>query len=61
MLPNRFQIDLMRGHIVLVEQLDREVASHHQLTVRVSDGVQSCETDVDVTVLDTNDNSPVFR
>lgn len=56
-----FQMDPIRGHVVLAEPLDRELCPEHRFTVRVSDGVQSALTPVIVSVQDTNDNPPVFR
>ncbi|OQR71021.1 cadherin-related tumor suppressor-like, partial [Tropilaelaps mercedesae] len=55
-----FQMDPIRGHVVLAEPLDREVCAEHRFTVRVSDGVQSAYAPVVLSVQDTNDNPPVF-
>lgn len=42
------------------QPLDREKANLYVINVTASDGLFVCETTVVVTVIDTNDNDPVF-
>nr|XP_021506929.1 protocadherin gamma-A8 isoform X9 [Meriones unguiculatus] len=69
--PNRhFSLDMQRGdsgainpELVLVSTLDREEEPTHQLVLTASDGGdprRSSTVLIRVTVLDTNDNAPVF-
>uniref|UniRef100_UPI00398F8414 protocadherin gamma-B5-like n=1 Tax=Pristiophorus japonicus TaxID=55135 RepID=UPI00398F8414 len=69
--PNeKFSLDVQhRGewqlvHLVLEKSLDREEDSSHQLLLRAIDGgtpQQSGITEITITVLDSNDNAPVFQ
>jgi protocadherin Fat 4 len=59
----QFSLDANTGRIYLVRSLDYENTTSYQLTVEVYDeGVPSrtTSTQVDVTVVDSNDNPPVF-
>lgn len=60
-----FSIDKTSGILVLERFLDREVQSAYQVTVRASDwGAPtrlSSFVNVTVTILDVNDNPPVFE
>ncbi|NWR67275.1 PCDG7 protein, partial [Bucorvus abyssinicus] len=50
--------------LVLAKALDREVAAFHELVLRASDGGEPSQTGtarIRVSVLDANDNAPVFR
>ncbi|NXP21554.1 PCDG7 protein, partial [Scytalopus superciliaris] len=52
-----------RPELVLAKALDREEAAFHELVLRASDGGDPARTGtarIRVTVLDTNDNAPVF-
>ncbi|NWW41729.1 PCDGF protein, partial [Panurus biarmicus] len=52
-----------RPELVLAKALDREEAAFHELVLRVSDGGDPARTGtarIRVTVLDANDNAPVF-
>ncbi|XP_043918358.1 protocadherin-23 [Protopterus annectens] len=57
---NKFTIDRYTGVIALREPLDFEDTTHYLLTIRVSDSVHEAEADLSITVLDANDNPPVF-
>lgn len=63
--PNRyFSIDSTSGAIVITEKLDRESKSTHVFTVVASDQgnpPQQDSTDVEISVIDVNDNAPIFR
>ncbi|XP_048189325.1 protocadherin Fat 4 [Perognathus longimembris pacificus] len=59
----RFRIGTIDGRVRLAGELDREAAARHTLTVLATDKGQpprSARAEVAVTVLDVNDNSPVF-
>lgn len=60
-----FSIDKSSGIVVLERVLDREVQSAYQITVRASDQGSplplSSLVNVTITVLDINDNPPVFE
>ncbi|KAM4834271.1 protocadherin Fat 4 [Thomomys bottae] len=59
----KFSIGTIDGQVRLTGELDREVASNYTLTVVATDKGQppmSASAEVLVTVLDINDNSPVF-
>ncbi|XP_046891285.1 protocadherin Fat 3a isoform X1 [Hypomesus transpacificus] len=59
----QFDIGFDTGVISVINFLDYEVAASYRLTVRATDSLTGAraEVDVDVTVLDVNDNSPVFE
>ncbi|NXF71790.1 PCDG2 protein, partial [Sclerurus mexicanus] len=53
----------LRPELVLAKSLDREEAAFHELVLRASDGGDPARTGtarIRVTVLDANDNAPVF-
>nr|XP_018915731.1 PREDICTED: cadherin-related tumor suppressor [Bemisia tabaci] len=56
-----FDLDSMTGTLRLKEALDRETKDVYKLKVRASDGVQTTDTIITITVTDTNDNAPVFE
>ncbi|KHJ89259.1 cadherin domain protein [Oesophagostomum dentatum] len=56
-----FLIDNRTGQIWLRENLDREKESSYRLRVRVSDGTWTVQTGAAISVLDINDNAPVFE
>lgn len=59
-----FTINPQTGAIVTLKPLDREVTSGYLLTVTAKDGGMpslSDTTDVEITVVDVNDNFPVFK
>ncbi|XP_033127144.1 protocadherin Fat 4-like [Anneissia japonica] len=55
-----FQINEVSGQINVVRDVDREAQSFYQLTVFASGGSMIGRTVVNVTILDLNDNSPLF-
>ncbi|XP_067852699.1 uncharacterized protein [Heptranchias perlo] len=71
LIPNeKFSLDVQsRGewqlvHLILEQSLDREKQSTHQLLLRAIDGgspEQSGTTQITITVLDSNDNAPIFQ
>ncbi|KJH44561.1 cadherin domain protein [Dictyocaulus viviparus] len=56
----QFSIDKYSGEIRLQRPLDRETQSSYRFRVTVTDGLWSLHTTVAITVLDINDNKPVF-
>ncbi|KHJ90244.1 cadherin domain protein, partial [Oesophagostomum dentatum] len=56
-----FSIDNRTGQIWLRQPLDREKESSYRLRVRVSDGTWTVQTGAAISVLDVNDNAPVFE
>ncbi|XP_036379708.1 protocadherin Fat 3-like [Megalops cyprinoides] len=48
------------GTIVIAKPLDAELQSFYNITVEVTDGTNTASTQVFITVLDSNDNPPVF-
>ena len=55
-----FAIDRYSGMITLTRALDYEERTQHVLGLRASDALHQTTGEVVVTVLDVNDNSPVF-
>lgn len=57
-----FALGLVQGEWKMYVKwpLDREECNHYLINVTASDGLFVCEATVEVTVTDTNDNSPVF-
>ncbi|KAJ8280395.1 hypothetical protein GJAV_G00054020 [Gymnothorax javanicus] len=55
-----FDIEKGVGTIVIAKPLDAEHRSFYNMTVEVTDGTNSASTQVYVTVLDNNDNGPIF-
>ncbi|GFR96080.1 cadherin EGF LAG seven-pass G-type receptor 2 [Elysia marginata] len=58
---SEFVLDEASGKITLAQQLDRETAVSHTLLVKAEDATGSNTATVSVTVLDANDNTPVFQ
>lgn len=58
---NTFTINRTRGCITMAKLLDREQTSSYRLRVRLEDGVWTIFTSVQITVMDVNDNYPVFE
>ncbi|KAK5973396.1 Cadherin domain protein, partial [Trichostrongylus colubriformis] len=56
-----FSIDAHTGQIYLRRPLDREQMSSYRLRVRVSDGTWAVQTGAAISILDVNDNAPVFE
>ncbi|PIK51960.1 putative protocadherin Fat 4 [Apostichopus japonicus] len=57
---NRFVIGPTDGRITVAGALDRETKAGYTVTVRASDGSLSSTATVAISVLDVNDNSPIF-
>uniref|UniRef100_A0A8K9WW54 FAT atypical cadherin 3a n=1 Tax=Oncorhynchus mykiss TaxID=8022 RepID=A0A8K9WW54_ONCMY len=55
-----FDIEKGVGTIIIAKPLDAEQRSFYNMTVEVTDGTNSAATQVHITVLDNNDNAPVF-
>ncbi|XP_059080013.1 cadherin-related tumor suppressor-like [Tigriopus californicus] len=55
-----FQIESQSGELSTIRKLDREIQEEHYLQVQASDGAWKLDTTITVTVLDENDNWPVF-
>uniref|UniRef100_A0A8C9T5I0 FAT atypical cadherin 3 n=1 Tax=Scleropages formosus TaxID=113540 RepID=A0A8C9T5I0_SCLFO len=55
-----FDIKKGVGTIVIAKPLDAEQRSFYNMTVEVTDGTNTASTQVYITVLDNNDNGPVF-
>ncbi|KAJ8410896.1 hypothetical protein AAFF_G00188530 [Aldrovandia affinis] len=55
-----FDIEKGVGTIVIAKPLDAEHRSFYNMTVEVTDGTNTATTQVYVTVLDNNDNGPIF-
>lgn len=56
-----FGVDRFNGAVTLLQPLDREVRSHYELAVRVSDAAHEAVAKLTVKVTDANDNEPVFQ
>lgn len=56
-----FALGLVQGEWKMYVKwpLDREECNHYLINVTASDGLFVCQATVEVTVIDTNDNSPV--
>uniref|UniRef100_A0A674PRB3 FAT atypical cadherin 3a n=1 Tax=Takifugu rubripes TaxID=31033 RepID=A0A674PRB3_TAKRU len=55
-----FHVDKTVGTIIIAKPLDAEQQPSYSLTVQATDGTKTAHTQVHVTVLDNNDNAPVF-
>ncbi|KAM6946143.1 protocadherin Fat 3a [Aplochiton taeniatus] len=55
-----FDVEKAVGTIVIAKPLDAEQRSFYNMTVEVTDGTNTASTQVHITVLDNNDNTPVF-
>ncbi|XP_016104917.1 protocadherin Fat 3-like isoform X2 [Sinocyclocheilus grahami] len=59
-VDSMFGVEKGVGTIVIAKPLDAEQRSFYNLTVEVTDGTNIAYTQVHITVLDNNDNAPVF-
>uniref|UniRef100_A0A668ALQ5 FAT atypical cadherin 3a n=1 Tax=Myripristis murdjan TaxID=586833 RepID=A0A668ALQ5_9TELE len=57
---NVFDVEKAAGTIIIAKPLDSEQRSFYNLTVEVTDGTNTAYTQVHITVMDNNDNSPIF-
>uniref|UniRef100_F1KPK7 Protocadherin Fat 4 n=1 Tax=Ascaris suum TaxID=6253 RepID=F1KPK7_ASCSU len=55
-----FRIDPYSGIVTLISYIDRETQSEYALNVRAMDGVWQVRTSLTITILDQNDNAPIF-
>ncbi|XP_068441399.1 protocadherin Fat 3a isoform X3 [Clinocottus analis] len=55
-----FDVEKAVGTIIIARPLDAEQRSFYNLTVQASDGSSTASTQVHITVLDNNDNAPIF-
>ncbi|XP_066522855.1 protocadherin Fat 3a isoform X2 [Hoplias malabaricus] len=55
-----FDVEKGVGTIIIAKPLDAEQRSFYNLTLEVTDGTNMAYTQVHITVLDNNDNAPVF-
>ncbi|KAM9852765.1 protocadherin Fat 3a isoform 2-T2 [Aulostomus maculatus] len=55
-----FDIEKAVGTIIIAKPLDAEQRSFYNLTVQATDGTNSAYTQVHITVMDNNDNAPIF-
>jgi hypothetical protein len=56
----KFRIDPQSGEIYLIAELNREETPFYTLNVTSTDGELTCGIQLDVTVLEANDNDPIF-
>lgn len=59
-LLRHFQIDPSKGYITTTSSLDFEKVSSYMLTVNASDGKYQSSVQVKITVVNINDNAPMF-
>ncbi|KAM6932333.1 protocadherin Fat 3-like [Lycodopsis pacificus] len=55
-----FDVEKAVGTIIIAKPLDAEQRSFYNLTVQASDGTNTAYTQVHITVMDNNDNAPIF-
>ncbi|XP_017287650.1 protocadherin Fat 3a isoform X2 [Kryptolebias marmoratus] len=55
-----FDIEKVVGTIIIAKPLDAEQRSFYNLTVLATDGTNTAYTQIHITVLDNNDNEPIF-
>ncbi|KAK0149004.1 Protocadherin Fat 3 [Merluccius polli] len=55
-----FDIEKGMGTIIIAKPLDAEQRSFYNMTVEVTDGTNIATTQVHISVMDNNDNTPVF-
>ncbi|XP_077999372.1 cadherin-23-like [Glandiceps talaboti] len=56
-----FMIDVNTGELIVSGDLDRETNDEYNLVTVVTDGTFTESVDIMITILDENDNSPVFE
>ncbi|CAG0913258.1 unnamed protein product [Notodromas monacha] len=57
----KFRIDGASGNVTVAAPIDREARAEYSLKVSAVDGSWRAETPLTITVLDENDNAPVFE
>nr|XP_020474749.1 protocadherin Fat 3 isoform X4 [Monopterus albus] len=55
-----FDVEKAVGTIIIARPLDAEQHSFYNLTVQATDGTNTAYTQVHITVMDNNDNAPIF-
>uniref|UniRef100_A0A4W6CNK6 FAT atypical cadherin 3a n=1 Tax=Lates calcarifer TaxID=8187 RepID=A0A4W6CNK6_LATCA len=55
-----FDVEKAVGTIIIAKPLDAEQRSFYNLTVQATDGTNTAYTQVHITVMDNNDNAPIF-
>ncbi|XP_029965052.1 protocadherin Fat 3 isoform X6 [Salarias fasciatus] len=55
-----FDVEKAVGTIIIAKPLDAEQRSFYNLTVQATDGTSTAYTQVHITVMDNNDNPPIF-
>ncbi|XP_022101280.1 protocadherin-15-like isoform X4 [Acanthaster planci] len=60
-IDNVFTVDSGSGEVKLVGTLNREAVASYELTIQASDGALSSTCILQITILDVNDNNPVFN
>ncbi|XP_061537153.1 protocadherin Fat 3a isoform X3 [Phycodurus eques] len=55
-----FDVEKAMGTIIIARPLDAEQRSFYNLTVQATDGINIAYTQVHITVIDNNDNAPIF-
>ncbi|XP_068601351.1 protocadherin Fat 3a [Brachionichthys hirsutus] len=55
-----FDVEKSVGTIIMAKPLDAEQCSFYNLTVQATDGTNTAYTLVHITVMDNNDNAPIF-
>ncbi|XP_028818497.1 protocadherin Fat 3a isoform X3 [Denticeps clupeoides] len=55
-----FDVEKAVGTIIIAKPLDAEQRTFYNLTIEATDGTNTASTQVHVTVLNSNDNAPVF-
>nr|XP_046244015.1 protocadherin Fat 3a isoform X3 [Scatophagus argus] len=55
-----FDVEKAVGTIIIAKPLDAEQHSFYNLTVQATDGTNTAYTQVHITVMDYNDNAPIF-
>ncbi|XP_054868346.1 protocadherin Fat 3a isoform X5 [Amphiprion ocellaris] len=55
-----FDVEKAVGTIIIAKPLDAEQRSFYNLTVQATDGTNTANTQVHITVMDNNDNDPIF-
>jgi len=59
-LPSMFEINSTTGMLYLSDSLDFETTMSYQFTVNVTSSIRQVEISVDVSVVNENDNAPIF-
>ncbi|XP_033953236.1 protocadherin Fat 3a isoform X2 [Pseudochaenichthys georgianus] len=55
-----FDVEKSAGTIIIAKPLDAEQRSFYNLSVQATDGTNTAYTQVHITIMDNNDNTPIF-